>query len=69
MKSYIQDLCGDEDSAVVDVAILNCLLQDAVFEALLGKKFGTVPFGGGDCTSLTLPNSIKYVYNELTLEY
>ena len=35
MKSYIQDLCGDEDSAVIDVAILNCLLQDTIFEKLV----------------------------------
>lgn len=68
MKSYIQDLCGDEDSVVIDCAILSCLLQDAIFEALLGKKFGSVPFGGGDCTSFTLPHPIKYVTTSYTLE-
>lgn len=36
MKSYIQDLCGDEDTVVIDCAILNCLLQDAIFEKLTG---------------------------------
>ena len=61
-KAYIQDLCGDEDSAVIDVAILQCLLQDAIFEALLGKEYGTIPFGSGNYTSFTLPHSIKYVY-------
>jgi hypothetical protein len=35
MKSYIQDLCGDEDSAVIDVAILECCLKDAIFEKLV----------------------------------
>lgn len=36
MKSYIQDLCGDEDHVVVDCAILQCMLQDAIFEKLVG---------------------------------
>ena len=39
MKAYIQDLCGDEDTVVIDCAILNCLLQDAIFEILL-KQVG-----------------------------
>lgn len=41
MKSYIQDLCGDEDTVVIDYAILQCMLQDAVFEKLVGKPFNT----------------------------
>lgn len=68
MKSYIQDLCGDEDTVVIDCAILNCLLQDAIFEALMGEKFGTVSFGSGSHTSFTLPHPIKYVYGKATLE-
>lgn len=38
MKSYIQDLCGDEDPLDIDRAILQCLLQDAIFEKLIGMK-------------------------------
>jgi len=34
MKAYIQDICGDEDPLDIDVAILQCLLQDAIFELL-----------------------------------
>lgn len=37
MKAYIQDLCGDEDHVVVDCAILQCMLQDAIFERVVGK--------------------------------
>lgn len=37
MKSYIQDICGDEDTVVIDCAILQCMLQDAIFEKLVGK--------------------------------
>lgn len=37
MKAYIQDLCGDEDPVVIDVAILECCLQDVIFEKLVGK--------------------------------
>ena len=68
MKSYIQDLCGDEDTVVIDVAILQCMLQEAIFEALLGKEFETIPFSGGNHTSFTLPHPIKYVYDSFTLE-
>lgn len=42
MKSYIQDLCGDEDSVVVDVAILECNLKDAIFEKLVGSMVNKV---------------------------
>lgn len=44
MKSYIQDLCGDEDSAVIDYAILECNLKDAIFEKLVGSMMnkGTI---------------------------
>ena len=38
MKAYIQDLCGDEDPLDIDVAILQCLLQDAIFEKFIGMK-------------------------------
>lgn len=38
MKAYIQDLCGDEDTLDIDRAILQCLLQDAIFEKLIGMK-------------------------------
>lgn len=34
MKSYIQDLCGDENPVDIDCAILQCMLQDAIFEKL-----------------------------------
>jgi len=68
MKSYIQDLCGDENPIDIDCAILNCLLQDATFEALLGKKYGTVSFGSGSHTSFTLPHPIKYVSASYRLE-
>lgn len=37
MKSYIQDLCGDEDPVVIDTAILQCMLQDTIFEKLVGN--------------------------------
>lgn len=37
MKSYIQDFCGDEDSVVIDLAILQCMLQEVIFEKLVGK--------------------------------
>lgn len=39
MKSYIQDLCGDENPIDIDCAILQCMLQDAIFEILL-KQVG-----------------------------
>ena len=39
MKSYIQDLCGDEDTVVIDCAILQCRMQDVIFEILL-KQVG-----------------------------
>lgn len=35
MKSYIQDLCGDENPVDIDVAILQCMLQDVIFEKLV----------------------------------
>lgn len=38
MKAYIQDLCGDEDPLDIDRAILQCLLQDAIFEKFIGMK-------------------------------
>jgi len=38
MKAYIQDICGDEDPLDIDVAILQCLLQDAIFEKFIGMK-------------------------------
>lgn len=41
MKSYIQDLCGDENPVDIDCAILQCMLQDAIFEKLVGKPFNT----------------------------
>lgn len=43
MKAYIQDLCGDEGSGTeqspvdIDCAILQCMLQDAIFEKLVGN--------------------------------
>ena len=37
MKSYIQGLCGDENPIDIDCAILQCMLQDAIFERLIGK--------------------------------
>jgi hypothetical protein len=67
MKAYIQDLCGDENPIDIDCAILQCMLQDVMFEALLGKEYGTIPFGG-NYTSFTLPHPIKYVYDSFTLE-
>jgi hypothetical protein len=68
VKSYIQDLCGDENPIDIDVAILQCMLQQAIFEALLGKEYGTIPFGSGNYTSFTLPHPIKYGYCSFTLE-
>lgn len=41
MKSYIQDLCGDENPIVIDVAILQCMLQDAIFEKLVGSSINS----------------------------
>lgn len=38
MKAYIQDLCGDEYPLDIDVAILQHLLQDAIFEKFIGMK-------------------------------
>lgn len=38
VKAYITDLCGDEDPLDIDKAILQCLLQDAIFEKLIGMK-------------------------------
>lgn len=37
MKSYIQDLCGDEGTVVIDCAILECNLKDAIFDKLVGS--------------------------------
>lgn len=35
MKAYIQsELVGDEDVVVIDCAILQCLLHEAIFDAL-----------------------------------
>lgn len=34
MKTYVIDIVGDENPIDIDVAILNCILQDAVFELL-----------------------------------
>lgn len=69
MKSYIQDLCGDENAIDIDIAILNCLLQDAVFESLMGKDYNTTPFNrGSSMTSSTLPYPIKYVYGSATID-
>ena len=42
MKSYIQDLCGDEDSVVIDLAILQCMLQEAIFEKLVNAPTNTI---------------------------
>lgn len=44
MKAYIQDLCGDEDHVVVDCAILQCMLQDAIFEKLVGNVGKPIDF-------------------------
>ena len=44
MKAYIQDLCGDEDSKDIDMAILQCLLQDAIFEKFIGMKTKEVKY-------------------------
>lgn len=44
MKAYIQDLCGDEDTLDIDRAILQCLLQDAIFEKLIGMKTKEVKY-------------------------
>jgi len=42
MKAYIQsELAGDEDSVVIDCAILQCVMWDNVFDAL--KKFEGAP--------------------------
>ena len=35
MKAYIQDLCGDENPIDIDCAILQCMLQEAIFEKLV----------------------------------
>jgi hypothetical protein len=39
MKAYIQDLCGDEDTVVIDCAILQCMLQQDEW-SLTKPKFG-----------------------------
>lgn len=42
MKSYIQDLCGDEDTVVIDCAILKCRMQDVIFEKLVNAPTNTI---------------------------
>ena len=44
MKAYIQDICGDEDPLDIDRAILQCLLQDAIFEKFMGMKTKEVKY-------------------------
>lgn len=36
MEAYIQDLCGDENPADIDCAILQCLIKDAILEQFRG---------------------------------
>lgn len=68
-KAYIQDLCGDENPIDIDCAILQCMLQDAIFEALMSKKTDTnflQPVT--DAVRFTLPVPISYVYCNTTLK-
>lgn len=60
MKSYIQDLCGDEDGVVIDFAILECVLQEAVYEALLTRKMEkvSVDFLRGICETVLGPYTV-----------
>lgn len=66
MKSYIQDLCGDEDTVVIDVAILNCLLQDAIYR-VLAEEVNEETDASDNC-GYRYPGSIKYVTASYTLE-
>lgn len=61
MKSYIQDLCGDENPIDIDCAILQCMLQDAIFEALLQQI-------GKPVTEELHRDIIRYVSCTQTLE-
>jgi hypothetical protein len=61
MKSYIQDLCGDEDTVVIDCAILQCRMQDVIFEILLKQV-------GKPLTEWTQNEIIRYVSCTHTLE-
>ena len=57
MKSYIQDLCGDENPIVIDCAILQCMLQEAIFERLVavqGRKPATADYSGTTTGSPTV---------------
>lgn len=42
MKAYIQDLCGDENPVDIDCAVLQCMLQDAIFEKLSAEEQAVV---------------------------
>ena len=46
MKTYVTDIVGDENPIDIDVAILQCLLQDAIFEKFIGMKTKEVKYAG-----------------------
>lgn len=69
MKAYIQDLCGDENPVDIDCAILQCVLQDAIFERLVagqGRKPATMEEVEAICR-VVLPYPIPRVWGTLTL--
>ena len=70
MKSYIQDLCGDENPIDIDCAILQCMLQDAIFERLVagqGRKPATMDDIENVCR-VVLPKPLRYVSICINLE-
>lgn len=69
--SYIQDLVGDENPIDIHCAILQCMLQDAIFERLVagqGRKPATMEEITDICR-ITLAEPLKYIYTEVTLDY
>ncbi len=43
MKAYITDLVGDENPIDIDCSILQCMLQEAIFEKLINAPTNTIP--------------------------
>lgn len=43
MKSYIEDFVGDENPIDIDCAILQCLLQEAIYDRLVNTTTNVIP--------------------------
>lgn len=61
MKSYIQDLVGDEDAVVIDCAILQSSLTDAIYKRLLYSNTTSMKEVEDVIKSYVLPYTVPYV--------